>query len=286
MIPRAFTYTAPESLAEAVALLEVEEGARVLAGGQTLLNSMKLRSATPKALVDLRNIEPLQHIETQVDGSLRVGAMTTFTQIVMHHTCQHAYPALVQAANATAGCAIRNYSTLGGNLAQRAIGADLPAVVQALDATIHYVGPQGPRSISADELCSGRVSLAGNEIITFISLPAIPVGALNAYTKVKNRATGNALCGVAVQLVLAADKTVQTCRIVATGIAEYTVRLTSIEQALSGKTLTRDAIADVEWLNPPQGLITDLAASAEYRAYMTVVLAQHALMQVEAQLDS
>ena len=175
---------------------------------------------------------------------------------------------------------------IGGNLAQRDIGADLPAVALALGATIQVFGPQGSYSLSCDELCTGQAILADDEMITSIDLPATVVDSRSAYTKFKNRATGNAICGIAANVVSAPDGTVYTCRIAATGIARYALRLTSVEQALLGKQLTREVIATIAWTGSEQELISDLVSSAEYRAYMANVLTKRAMTQIAARMNS
>ncbi len=286
MVPGSFDYAAPDSLGEAIALLRKNNKAKILAGGQSLLNNMKLRHVMPSTLVDLQNIQALHTIEFREDKRLRLGAMATFTQIIGDKVCQEYYPILVEALRSTPGIAIRNRSTLGGSLAQREIGADILAVVLVLGATINVFGRQGLQSFSADEFCTSQVPLANDEIITSIDLPAKVVGSISAYTKFKNRATGNAICGIAANVVLTTDDTVQECRIAATGIAERTVRLSSIEQMLTGKRLNKEVIATIEWTGSTHELITDLVASAEYRAYMTTVLVRRAMSQIAAQINS
>ncbi len=275
-----FNYAAPESLGEAVALLQNEKGARVLAGGHSLLTEIKLHRLLPSMLVDLRKIATLKGIEQQDNGSLRVGAMTTFREIAADKGLRENYLALNEAVNSTPDALVRNRSTIGGNLAQNAIGSDLPAAVMVLDAAVNIFSSQGLRTLSADELCTRRVPLAMDEIITSLDLPATSADTISVYEKFVNRARNYATCGIAASVTLTPDTIVRECRVAVTGVTPYALRLPGIETLLSGKSLSVEALADADWTDHSQQFISDLSASAEYRAHLMKVLTERAITRM------
>ena len=187
MIPAQFDYSAPESVADAVGLLQGRPGARVLAGGLDLLTQMKLRHVSPPLLVDLRKIASLRGVQL-LDDSLHVGAMTTCAEIVASQAIQDGYQVLAEAADVMGDAQVRNVSTIGGNLAGGDPASDLAAAVLALDATLQLTGPDGSRSIAADQFFRGAftTALENAEIITAVALPAAPAVSGSAYEKIKN----------------------------------------------------------------------------------------------------
>jgi carbon-monoxide dehydrogenase medium subunit len=277
-----FNYAAPESLGEAVALLKKEKEARVLAGGHSLLTEIKLRRLLPSMLVDLRKITALNGIEPQDDGSLRIGAMTTFREIAGDQGIRENYLALNEAVNSTPDALVRNRSTIGGNLAQNNIGSDLPAAAMVLDATVNIFSSQGFRTLSADELCTKKAVLAKDEIITSLDFPATSPDTVSVYEKFINRAKNYATCGVAVSATLTPDNIVRKCRVAVTGATEHAIRLPEIENLLSGKSLSVEAIAGADWAGYTQQFISDLSASAEYRTHLVKVLTEHSITRILA----
>jgi carbon-monoxide dehydrogenase medium subunit len=192
MYPAKFDYYRASSVAEAVALLQEHGDAKILAGGHSLIPAMKLRLATPAALIDIGTIGDLRGIG-MVDGAVRIGAMTTYAEVArstrdhaLHDCCAHVGDAQV-----------RNRGTVGGSLAHNDPSGDMPAVALALEATLEIAGPDGVRYAAADEFLTGlfETTLSDTEILTAIHFPNDIGG--SAYEKVANPASGYAVAGVA-----------------------------------------------------------------------------------------
>jgi aerobic carbon-monoxide dehydrogenase medium subunit len=276
-----FIYTAPESLDEAIQLLKENDSARLLAGGQSLLTEMKLHHISPSMLIDLHKIQALRGMKQGSDGILHIGAMTTFMEITEDKGIQENYAILVEAVNSTSDVQVRNCRTIGGAMAFSAFGADLPAVGLALGATLTLSGPQGTFTIPVAEfnteaLQDGQLK---DVIITSVNFPSIAADCGNAYIKFKNRANDSAICGVATSVTLAPDNTLRECRIAVTGSSRYATQLTDAEAVLNGKPATAETIEKAAQIAGKHNCISDLAASAEYRAHLTSTLTESALIQ-------
>ncbi len=284
MILAPFTYVAPESLAEAIEVLKENKDAYLLAGGQSLLTEMKLRHVAPSVLVDLHKIEVLHGIEFQRDGSLHIGALTPFVEIAENSAIQETYTILVEAINSSSDAQVRNRRTIGGTLAFNALGADLPAVLLALDATLTIYGSQGMRIVAATDFNVeiARVGLLRDEVIHSVAVPPIAVGNGSAYSKFKNRANDYALCGIAASVVLASDGTLHECRVAVTGATRYATRLPGVEAILNGKQATEETIEAAGQEAEKLDCIADIAASAAYRASLVRTLIGHSLTRAIA----
>lgn len=284
MIPSQFEYVAPDSIEEAVSLLHTKPGAKLLAGGQSLLLDMTQQRASPSLLIDLRRTRGLRGIHAaRNDGGVQIGAMTTCTEIAASALIRDGFTALAEAAESIGDMQVRNACTLGGNLAYNDPGADLPAAVLALDATIYAMGPKGERAIPAEKLflAAYKTSLAPDEIITKVIIPPHPAGGRSAYEKFKNPANGYAICGVAASLVRSGGGTATGCRVAVAGATGSAARLHVVEAALGGKVPTPGSIAAAA-ARAADGLqcISDLHASAEYRAHLITSLTERALTRV------
>jgi aerobic carbon-monoxide dehydrogenase medium subunit len=282
MIPVQFDYVAPTSVDEAVGMLERTRGASVMAGGLSLLTDMKRHRAAPSVLVDLRKIGGLKGISYRgSDGALQIGAMTTYDEMASFPGLSACHLALADAVAAVDDRQMRNRATIGGNLAYNHPAADLPAVALALEATIHTASPSGSRSVSSEELLVGafETSLRPAEIIVTVDFPAQPGPSGSAYEKFRNDASGYAICGLAAMIRSAADGTVVRCRVALTGATGRAVRLRKVEAALERTEATRESIAAAVHGIREEGLsfLSDIHASAEYRAHLAEVLAERAL---------
>jgi carbon-monoxide dehydrogenase medium subunit len=258
----AFTYHRPTSLSDAAAQL-AEENAKLLAGGQTLLATMKQRLASPSALVDLGKVAGLSGVSREGDAIV-IGAMTTHAEVETNAAVHQSIPALAGLAAGIGDPAVRHRGTIGGSLANNDPAADYPAAVLALNATVIT----NKREIAAEDFFKGlfETALEEGEIITKVRFP-IPQAA--AYEKFRNPASRFALVGVFVA------KTAAGARVAVTGAGESGVfRAKSIEAALGGN-LSAAALSGVTI--PPTGLNTDLHADAAYRAHLIVVLAKRAV---------
>ena len=187
MIPEAFAYERPESVADAVGMLrEHGDAARVLAGGHSLLPMMRLRLAAPEALVDIGGIPSLRGI-TDAGQHLVIGALTRHADLASSEVVRSGCPILSQAAEGIGDMQVRNRGTIGGSLAHADPHGDMPAVVLALDGEVTAEGPGGSRTIAARDLFVDYLttSLAPDEIVTEVRVPKAAHG---AYVKFNRRA--------------------------------------------------------------------------------------------------
>jgi aerobic carbon-monoxide dehydrogenase medium subunit len=269
-------YAAPQTIEEACALIAAGD-ARPLAGGNALLLEPSRRQLAGTKLVDLRRIAGLSSITDQ-DGGLRIGAMATLAALAA--AAGDRYPALTEAIQSIGDAQVRNRATVGGNLAERDPGNDLPPVVTVLDAQVQVQGPSGSRVISPDDLTYG--GWRKGELITGVILPAPAARTGSAYEKIKHPATLYALCAAAASVTLNADGTVSGCSVAVAGAADAPTKLSAIGRALEGKRVddatleaAADRIGELRWRG-------DHFASAEYRRHLTRVLVQRVLAKAAA----
>jgi aerobic carbon-monoxide dehydrogenase medium subunit len=285
LFPNQFEYHRPSSVQEAVKLLQDNPDAKIIAGGHSLLPAMKLRLAAPAALVDLGGIRELSGIS--VNGGVTIGAMTTYAELRDSADLKAKLPVVAEVANNVGDPQVQEKGTLGGSLAHNDPAADFTAVALALGASVTAVGANGEREIPADELLVDLLttSLAPDEVITAVRIPAPAGRAGMAYEKHRHPASGYAVVGIAANVVVGADGTVSEARIATTGATSTATRLTAAEQALVGKPLTADAIAAAAAV-AAQGLELngDHYASAEYRGHLIGVYTKRALEKAAASL--
>ncbi len=257
-----FNYQRPASLDEAVKALTAAEDGKLVAGGQTLLPTMKQRLAQPSDLIDLGAIKELTGISK--DGNnVVIGAMTRHADVVSSDVVKKAIPALADLAEHIGDPQVRNRGTIGGSVANADPAADYPAAVVGLNATVHT----SKRTIAADDFFTGlfETALEEDEIITKVSFP-VPEKA--AYMKFPNPASRYAIVGVFVA------KTKDGVRVAVTGAGGSVFRVDEMEQALA-KSFAPDAVADIKV--PDDDLNSDIHASADYRAHLVTVMAKRAV---------
>jgi len=276
MIPAQFDYAAPASLGEALQLLQQHgESAKLLAGGHSLVPLMKLRLAQPGMLIDLRLLGELRGIASS-GGGLRIGAMTTHAEVAGSSAVAQSAPALAQAAAEIGDRQVRARGTIGGSLAHFDPAADLPAVILALEAEIVVrSAARGERVIAASSFFRGilETDVAPDELMVEVRLPAAP---RSAYAKFPNPASHYAITGVAA--AVEGDGTVRAARIGVTGAAPSAFRAGAAESALAGKALSPESIAAAAAAAyDGRELLSDLHASAEYRAHLIGVMTRRAL---------
>lgn len=262
-----FEYVRPATVDDAVAALASDE-AVALAGGQTLLPTLKQRLATPNTVVDLRGIADLSGIVVQ-GGTVGIGATATHAEVANNAELNSALPALCALANGIGDPQVRHMGTIGGSIANNDPAADYPSAMLALDATIKT----NKRELSADDFFQGlfTTALEEGEIITGIGI-ALPKRA--AYAKFEQRASRYALVGVFVA------ETDAGIRVGVTGAGNDGVfRASDIEQALAGN-LSGDAARGVKV--SADGMLSDIHASAEYRAAMVSEMAAEAVEKMLA----
>ena len=280
MYPANTTYHRAGSVAEAVQLLAANEGAKVLAGGHSLIPAMKLRLAAPAALVDIGRIEALKGI-TLEGGSLSIGALTTFAAIASSDLVQAHAPLLAEAAGVVGDPAVRNRGTIGGNVSHGDPASDPPTALTALGATYNVTGPGGERSIAASDFATGLLenALQDNEILTSVSVPSIAPGSGSAYVKFPHPASRYAVVAAAV-IVAVQGGSCSSASVVIGGVETTPARASSAEAALVGSDLGADALdAAVKALsNDLTGdPMSDIFASDEYRRAMAAVYLSRAL---------
>ena len=252
-------------LVRAASLQDAEnigDDAVLMAGGMTLIPTLKLRLANPSQVVDLSGIKDLAGIEV-ASGTVSIGAMTTHAAVAGDKAVAKAIPALAHLAGLIGDPAVRNRGTLGGSIANSDPAADYPAAVLGLGATIKT----NKREIAADDFFTGlfETALDDGEIITEVSFP-VPSKA--GYSKFPNPASRYAIVGVMVV------KTRDGARVAVTGAGGCAFRVPEMEQALAGKW-SPDSVANISV--SAADLNSDIHASAEYRAHLVTVMAKRAV---------
>jgi carbon-monoxide dehydrogenase medium subunit len=284
MHPPKFDYYRADSVDEAVALLGQHRGAKLLAGGHSLLPAMNLRLADPGVLIDIGRIPNLSMITTTRNNSCLIGALATHAMVA---AAVHDVPAaLSDAASHIGDPQVRNRGTVGGNVAHADPASDLPTVFLALRAQFRLVGPRGERTVEAEDFFIDLFTTAmeADEVLTEIFIPADRYANLNAdsgYAKLVNPASRYCMVGAAA--VVASDN--GTCSYASVAVGGLTPRPTkapSVEAALVGKALTAEnikAAAAAVTNDLGDDLIGDIHASAEYRRAMAPVYVARALMK-------
>jgi carbon-monoxide dehydrogenase medium subunit len=259
----AFEYHRPSSTKDAISLAGKKDEGRYLAGGQSLVQAMKLRLSSPSDLIDLGTIKELAGIKAS-GSAVEIGAMTRHADVAGSKDVQKAIPALAALAGIIGDRQVRHMGTLGGSLANSDPAADYPAAVIALGATI----VTNKRKIEADKYFKGlfETALEPGELITSVSFPQ-PKRA--AYMKFKNPASRFALVGVFV-----ADFGGGKVRVGVTGAGSCAFRQAEMEKALAAK-FAPESVASIKV--KPDGLNNDLHASPEYRAHLITVMAKRAV---------
>jgi carbon-monoxide dehydrogenase medium subunit len=268
MYSPSFAYHRASSLAEAQKLLAANPGAKLLAGGHSLLPLMKLRLASPGALVDIGRVAELKGI-TAAAGGVRIGAMTTHGAIAASDVVRAQCAVLAEAAGQIGDPAVRNRGTIGGSVAHADPAADLPTVLLALGATLDIAGANGVRTVEAKDFFLGMMAtaLGDGEVLTSVWVPAVPKGTGAAYVKFSHPASRYAVIGVAAVLA-AQGGTCSQASVAIGGLVPAPVRLGAVEAAVTGKRLDAAAIdgAAAAAAGALGGdVLGDLFASAEYR---------------------
>ena len=276
MTTSTFTYHTPTSVTEALALLSSHgDGAKLLAGGHSLIPIMKLRLAEPEALIDLGRIPGLSGI-AKADGGLAIGPMTTYYELMTSDLVSAKAPVLGEAAGLVADVQVRNRGTIGGSVAHADPAGDLPGVLLALGARFEATSPSGTRTIAADDMFVDLLTTAlePNEILTSIFVPATPTA---AYEKIANKASRYAIVGVCAVLTVEGGKCT-AARIGVTGTGPMAVRASASEAALVSNGLDADSIKAAASV-AADGIeaLSDVHASDEYRIHLTMVAAQRAI---------
>ncbi|NRA51150.1 MAG: xanthine dehydrogenase family protein subunit M [Phaeodactylibacter sp.] len=280
MVTNKFDYVRAESVDDAISLM-VKHGmdAKILAGGHSLIPAMKLRLNAPGVLIDIRKIQELRYIKK--DGnSLVIGAGATHHDIATSELAGAAYSMLPEAADLIGDQQVRNMGTIGGSLAHADPAADWPGVMIAARAAIHLKGPDGERSVPAEDFFTGfyMTDLQENELVTAISIPLPAEGTKSAYQKFMQPASRFAIVGAAVSIAVKDGKVAQV-KVGINGLADAAFAANNIEQALLGQAPTEANIDNaVEGTGADAMVMSDHFASEEYRLHLAKVYAKRALM--------
>lgn len=277
MIPSAFQYERASSIEDALTKLKASAGAgKLIAGGHSLVPLMKLRLSEPTVLIDIARIQDLSGVADR-DDVIEVGALTTHHDVATSALLREKCPALAETAALIGDPQVRNRGTLGGSLAHADPAADYPAIILALEADIHVVGPNGVRVINANDFFQGvfTVDLAPDEILTKVTFTP---GGQAAYAKLHQRASRFAIVGVAAALNVT-DGKIQSACVALTGAASVPARLTNVEAALAGQSVTPDTFTAAAAVagDGIEDINDDLHASADYRRAMIRVFTKRAL---------
>ena len=238
MIPPAFDYASPKTVNEAIALLGQNPDAKILAGGHSLLTMLKFRLAEPALLVDINKVYGLAYIHEE-GGWLKIGAMTRESEIDRSALVKSKYPLLADTARTIADPIVRNWATVGGNLAHADPANDHPATMIAYGARVVATGPNGTREIAIGDFFSGpfTTALDHNEILTEIRIPARKAGDGGAYLKVKRKVGDYATAAVAVQINVGADGNCTSAGVGLTNVGLTPIRAVQAEALLVGSAL-------------------------------------------------
>jgi carbon-monoxide dehydrogenase medium subunit len=279
MYPKPFDYFSPKSLPEALELLYGDDSeVRILAGGQSLIPSLKSRSNSVKRVVDITGIKELDYIRK--DGSVfRIGALTTNAVLESNNEIESSLPILKEAARQIADPLVRNMGTIGGNLCHADPVNDLPAVMLALNATIVVANKEGTRRIDANSFFvdSFKTALNPGEILTEVEIPLQEGRVGGAYRKVKKGSGGFSIAGVGSYLSVADDNTISSCRIALTAVGPKAVRALAAERSLQGTAPTASELHNAANLAPDASHShADINTPEDYRRKVLVKLVKEA----------
>ena len=280
-----FDYHRAGSIQEALQLMASNPGAKLLAGGHSLIPLLKLRLAVPPAVIDIGRVSELRGIAVS-GGSLRIGALTTHAELAASADVRRSAAALAEAAAQVGDPAVRNRGTIGGNIAHADPASDLPTVLVALGARIEVVGPSGIRTIDAAEFFTGIMAteLGEDEIVSDVVVPVPGRGMASAYEKFSHPASRYAVVGAAA-LVTVSKGTCSAVSVALGGLLPHARRLPAVERALTGKPANEPTIAGAaghateDVGDQANG---DLFASAEYRKAIAPVYVKRALVAAVA----
>jgi aerobic carbon-monoxide dehydrogenase medium subunit len=283
--PSAFTYHRPDTVAEAIDMLDrMQDESKVLAGGQSLVPLMNFRLSVPENLIDINGVAELTGASRSGDA-LRLGALTRHRELERSPEIRAAAPMLAMAAPYIGHPQIRSMGTLGGSLAHADPAAELPTVILAVDATIIARSVRGERRIPAAEFFSSHftTTIEPDELVVAVEVPAAPPRTGQAFTEVAARHGDFALAGAAAVVTVDEDGAITEVRIVCTAVAPTPVRVPAAEKLLRGARPGPELLAEIEsaveeTLDPTP----ELKASARYKRHTAAVLAGRAVARAWA----
>jgi aerobic carbon-monoxide dehydrogenase medium subunit len=272
---REVEYARPATVEEAISVLAAHDGARALAGGQTLINVMKARAAAPDVLVDLGDLDELRTIGFSSDGMLEIGAMVTYAQLMSSSEVEVARPILAEVAATIGDVQVRNRGTVGGNVCVSDPTNHLPPLLVALDATFTIRGQHSERTVSADEFFVGvyLTAVGEGELLTKVNVPASS-GAGDGFSGLTIGKHGTYIVNAAASVSAGAARVAIGC------VAASPVRAMAMEERLAGGDFSEDAVrAAAEGLGASLDPPGDVHGSADFRRHLAEVSAVRAVLQ-------
>ena len=285
MIPAAFEYQRPASIEEALQIIAADPGAKVLAGGQSLLPLLKLRLGSADTLVDIGRLPGLSGVRRLDDGRLAIGALTTYADLL--DSPVNEYGLLRDALPNIGDLQVRNRGTIGGAIAHADPASDLPACLLALDAELVIRSAGGERTVAYDGFADGPFStvLDSGELITEIRLPGPRDDAGSAYASLEQPASGYAMVGVAVVVFRGDGSRLAGANVAVTGVGDHAYRARAVEAALAGSDGSAEAIAAAAGHATDDVTVNnDIHADREYRTAMAAVYTRRAIEAALARL--
>jgi len=288
---RRFELNEPATLEEAIGLLDPDDpGVRALAGATALIPMMKSGVFQPTRLVSLRRLDgELRGVHEENDGGLRIGAMTTLSELERSPRLRASVPVITRALRTLSNVRIRNVATLGGHLGHGDPHMDLPPILMTLNARVRAVGPKGHRWIDMTDLAVGyyQTTLERDELIADVHVPGQPSGVCTAYAKFTALSADDwPTVGVAAWLQIEASQ-ITEARIAISAATERPVRVTATEAILTGGPPTTETFATAaEAAADTAETLADIRGSAAYKREMIRVYVRRALAQALAVRDT
>jgi len=285
VIPAAFAYQRPASIEEALKIIGSDPGAKLLAGGQSLLPLLKLRLGAADMLVDIGRLPGLSGVRTLDDGRLAIGALTTYADLL--ESPAREYGLLRDALPHIGDVQVRNRGTVGGSIAHADPASDLPACLLALDAELVIRSAGGERTTGVDGFFEGpfTTGLQPDEILTEIRLPGPRDDAGSAYATLQQPASGYAMVGVAAVVFVNEAGGIATANVALTGVGDHAYRAHAVEAALAGSDGSKASITAAA-AHATEGVEVngDIHADREYRTAMAAVYTRRAIESALARL--
>jgi carbon-monoxide dehydrogenase medium subunit len=275
MLLREVEYARPGTVEEAISVLAAHDGARALAGGQTLINVMKARAAAPDVLVDLGDLDELRAIGFSSDGMLEIGAMVTYAQLMGSSEVEVARPILAEVAATIGDVQVRNRGTVGGNVCVSDPTNHLPPLLVALDATFTIRSQSGERTVPAEEFFVGvyLTAVGEGELLTKVNVPPSS-GAGDGFAGLTIGKHGTYIVNAA------ASVSGDSVRIALGCVAASAVRATAMEERLAGGDFSEDAVrAAAEGIGASLDPPSDVHGSADFRRHLAEVSAVRATLE-------
>jgi aerobic carbon-monoxide dehydrogenase medium subunit len=280
MIPPSFEYLRPNTIPEALTLLQQHGGeAKILSGGQSLIPMMKLRLARPSFLIDINRIAGLSYVKED-GGFLKIGGLTREAELEVAPVVRSKYPIIVDTAHVIADPQVRNLATVGGNLAHGDPANDHPATMVALGAQVVATGPKGERVIPIENffLSLFSTALEHDEILTEIRVPIPPARSGGAYFKLERKVGDFATVAVAAQVTVDDEGVCQKVGIGLTNVGPTPIKARKAEEFLRGKKLDEGNISQAAQLAADESAPSaDLRGPIEYKKALVKELAKRAL---------